>query len=205
MRPQRPIVLALSLALSLGLSLPLGTACATATEPIEDPEVPVFSTPPPPGAAEGRDVPATCDEVVTAEEIGRILGILLTGRVHPVVGVPEEAIGRTARLDCYFGLRQGAPYRTATVWIALATYTDAAAAARRVSATAADERAAGARVSDVPVGLDRGVLLRGEGAWTLAAVRGRTTVVVTVAPDLVREDHVGALLGQLADRTLTAP
>ena len=180
----------------------LVSACAGATEPMTDPEVPLFSTPAPPGSLEGRAVPKTCAEVATLEEIGRILGTLVTGDPHPVVGVPQENIGRTARLDCYYGVPRGKPRTTATVWIALATYTDAHWAQRRLSNTVDDERASGARVSDVPVGPDRGVLLRGK-TWMLVAVRGSTTVVITVQPNLVREDRAGAMLGQLADTALT--
>jgi len=189
--------------LVLGLLAVLLAGCATATEPITNPEVPRFTTPAPPGTTEGRDVPATCDEVSDLEEIGRLLNILITGQVHPIVGVPQDNIGRTARLDCYFGVRPGQPARSAPVWIGLAGYTDAQWAQRRLSNTVAEERSAGARVSDVPVGPARGVLLRGEKTWMLVATRGHTTVVVTVHPNLVREDHVGALLGQLADKALT--
>jgi len=177
--------------------------CAAATKPIEDPEVPLFSTPAPPGAAEGRPVPPGCDEVATLEEIGRILNILVTGQVLPIVGVAQDNIGRTARLDCYFGVPAGQPVVAASVWIGLASYTDAQWAQRRVSNTVAEERRAGTRVSDVPVGDHRGVLLRGAATWMLVTARGRTTAVVTVRPGLIREDHVGALLGQLADRALT--
>lgn len=188
------------------LAVALTAGCTTPpTEPIEDPEVPLFSTPPPPGAAEGREVPKTCAEVATPEEISRILNILVTGQPHPIVGVPQDNIGRTARLDCYYGVPKGKPLTTAPVWIALATYTDPRWANRRLSNTAAEEREAGARVSDVPVGPHRGILLRSPTTWTLAAARGRTTAVVTVNPALVSETHAGAQLGQLADKALTPP
>lgn len=190
--------------LLLGLLVTVLVAgCAGATEPIEDPEVPRFSTPVPPGSTEGREVPASCAEVSSLEEIGRILNVLVTGRVLPIVGVPQENIGRTARLDCYFGVAEGEPVTAAAVWIGLASYTDAHSARRRVSNTVADELEAGARASDVPVGGDRGVLLHNETTWMLVAARGHTTVVVTVEPPLVREDHAGAQLGQLADEALT--
>lgn len=183
----------------------LVSGCAGATEPLADPEVPVFSTPAPPGSLEGRPVPKTCGEVATLEEIGRILGTLVTGAPRPVVGVPQQNIGRTARLDCYYGVQPGKPVATATVWIGVATYTDGHWAQRRLSNTVDDEREAGARVSDVPVGPDRGVLLRGKATWMLVAVRGATTVVVTIHPNLIREDRAGAMLGQLANLALTDP
>jgi hypothetical protein len=74
-----------------------------------------------------------------------------------------------------------------------------------MTATVTGERDASATVSvnDVAVGADRGVLIRNAG-WMLVAVRGRTTVVVRVLPGNVREDHAGAVLGQLADFALTS-
>jgi hypothetical protein len=52
------------------------------------------------------------------------------------------------------------------------------------------------------VGAGEGTLLRGK-AWTVVARRGSTTVVVTITPNLVNEDRVGPMLGQLADLALT--
>jgi hypothetical protein len=57
-------------------------------------------------------------------------------------------------------------------------------------------------VSDVAVGADRGVLVR-NADWMLVAERGRTTVVVKITSGLVRDDHAGLLLGQVADFVLT--
>lgn len=178
------------------------TGCAGATEPLTDPEVPLFSTPAPPGRTDARPVPNACGEVATLEEIGTILGVLVTGQVLPIVGVAQHDIGRTARLDCYYGVPAGKPNSAATVWIGLASYTEARWAKRRMTNTVADEREAGAQASDVPVGGDRGVLVRGT-SWMLVAARGSTTVVVTVRPNLVRDDQVGAMLGQLADKVLS--
>jgi hypothetical protein len=181
-----------------------GSGCAGATKPLTDPEVPLFSTPAPPGSAEGRGVPKTCGEVMSPEEIGTILGTPVGGAPQPVIGLPQSDIGRTARLDCYYGLPAGRPMSAATVWVGLASYTDAGSAQRRLTGTVAAERDTGAQVNDVAVGSGRGVLLRGT-TWMLVAMRGSTTVVVTVVPNLVREDRVGAMLGQLADKALTLP
>lgn len=180
------------------------TACASAEKtPVEDPEIPQFTTSAPAAAStRGRPVPKTCDDVATAEEVGTILGMLITGEPQPVVGVPQASIGRTARLDCYYGTRAGRPLAESTVWIGLAGYTDATRARKRLTATIATERDAGAQVNEVPVGAGTGVLLRGK-TWTLVATRGTTTVVVTIKPGLVREDRAGAMLAQIADRALT--
>lgn len=177
-------------------------ACATATEPIVDPEVPAFSTPAPPGRAEGRPVPETCPEVITAEELGTILGMFVRGEAQPVVGVPQESIGRTARLDCYYGLQPGRPLDTATLWVGMTSYADPERAQSRLTDTIDVERDASSHVDEIAVGPGKGTLLRGK-EWTVVALRGSTTVVVTVRPNLVNEDRAAPMLGQLADLALT--
>lgn len=181
---------------AVGLVLVAG-GCA-GTEPVTDPEIPVFSTQQPAGNAGSRTVPKTCGEVATTDEISTILTTLVSGPVTPVVGVPQENIGRTARLDCYYG----GPAASAPLWIGLASYTDEHSAKRRMSATVTDERTAGATVSEVPVGGGRGVLLSGARRMVVAQ-RDRTTVVVSVVPTLVRADFAGDFLGQLADLALS--
>jgi hypothetical protein len=116
--------------------------------------------------------------------------------------VPRADIGRTARIDCYYGVPTGRPVAEAKVWIGLASYVNAESARKRLATTVADERTAGATAGDVEVGQDRGVLIRNAN-WTLVATRGRTTVVVQVIPVLVRDDLAGALLGHVADHALT--
>jgi hypothetical protein len=174
-------------------------ACTQSEPPASSPAVPVFSSAPRNAGAE-RTVPDDCGAVATLDDLTRILGTFVPGPVHPVVGVPQDNIGRTARLDCYYSQ----PGAAAHVWIGLASYVNAESARKRLTATVASERnAAGTvSVSDVSVGADRGVLVRNAN-WLLVAGRGRTTVVVRVLSVLVPEEHAGALLGQVADFALT--
>lgn len=176
--------------------------CAHGAPPSNAPAVPVFSTAPAKAGVE-RTVPGDCAAVATLDDLTRDLNNLVTGTVHPIVGVPQTDIGRTARIDCYYGVPPKQPIAKAKVWVGLASYVNEESARKRVSATVADERKAGATVSDVKVGPDRGVLIRNAN-WMLVAGRGRVTVVVQVIPVLVRDDHAGMLLGTVADHALTA-
>ncbi|HEX6360370.1 hypothetical protein [Actinophytocola sp.] len=178
--------------------------CTQSEPPKESPAVPVFSTAPANAGVE-RTVPQNCDAVASLDDLSRILDTFVTGPVQPVVGVPQDNIGRTARLDCYYGVPAGQPNSAAPIWIGLTSYVNDESARKRLTATVADERAASGtvNVSDVAVGADRGVLIRNAN-WMLVVGRGKTTVVVQVAPALVREDHAGALLGQVADFALTS-
>ncbi|MGB3440576.1 MAG: hypothetical protein WBA97_17660 [Actinophytocola sp.] len=177
------------------------SGCAGAAPPSNSPAVPVFSSAPAVAGVE-RTVPDNCGDVATLDELTRYLNNLVTGTVQPIVGVAQSNIGRTARIDCYYGVQAGQPMAKAKVWIGLASYVNEESARKRLTVTVADEQSAGATVSDVQVGADRGVLVRNAN-WMLVANRGRVTVVVQVIPVLVREDHAGALLGQVADRALT--
>lgn len=185
------------------LALVLG-GCTRSAPPRNSPAVPVFSTAPANTGAE-RTVPDSCDAVASLDDLTRILATFVPGPVQRIVGVPQDNIGRTARLDCYYGVPAGQPASAAQVWIGLTSYVNAESARKRLTATVADERAASGTVSvsDVRVGQGRGVLIRNAN-WMIVAERGRTTVVVQVAPALVRDDHAGALLGQVADFALTS-
>jgi hypothetical protein len=178
--------------------------CTQSEPPRESPAVPVFSSAPANAGAE-RTVPENCGAVASLDDLSRILDTFVTGPMQQIVGVPQDNIGRTARIDCYYSVPAGQPATAAPIWIGLAGYVNDESARKRLTATVADERAASGTVSvsEVPVGADRGVLIRNAN-WMLVAGRGRTTVVVQVAPALVREDHAGALLGQVADFVLTS-
>jgi hypothetical protein len=135
-------------------------------------------------------------------EVSDLLNAAITGQTLPVVGVPEPKIGRTARLDCYYGVPDGQGVPAATVSIGLASYTDEGAARRRMTSTVESERDSGAKANEVQVGSDKGILLNGTKR-ILVAARGKHTVVVTVVKDLVPDEQAGALLATLADRALT--
>lgn len=178
--------------------------CTQSEPPRNSPAVPVFSSAAP-NATRERTVPDSCDAVASLEDLTRILNNFVAGPVQRIVGVAQANIGRTARIDCYYSVPDGQPVSAAKVWIGLTSYVNAESARKRLNATVADARNASGttNVSDVAVGQGRGVLISGAN-WMLVAERGRTTVVVQVIPALVRADHAGAVLGQVADFALTS-
>jgi hypothetical protein len=189
--------------LVIAVVLVLG-GCTHSTPPANSPAVPVFSSAPP-NAGKERTVPDNCDAIATLDDLTRILSNFVAGPVQPIVGVAQDNIGRTARIDCYYSIPAGQPASAAYIWIGLASYVNAESARKRLTATVADEReqSTTVSVSDIKVGQDRGVLIRNAN-WMLVATRGRTTVVVQIVPALVRENDAGALLGQVADFALTS-
>jgi hypothetical protein len=179
------------------------SGCTTGAPQQASPTVPLFtSSTAQPTTTNERMVPRACAGLATLSEVVDILGTAVTGQTLPVVGVPEPKIGRTARLDCYYGVPDGQPTSAANVWIGLASYTDEVAAKRRMEFTVDAERETGTKPTDAPVGPDRGVLFTGE-RHTLIAVRGKNTAVVVVIAPLVQADQAPVVLGRLADRALT--
>lgn len=189
--------------LVIAVVLVLG-GCTHSTPPASSPAVPVFSSAPP-NAGKERTVPDNCDAIATLDDLTRILSNYVAGPVQPIVGVAQDNIGRTARIDCYYSIPAGQPASAASIWIGLASYVNAESARKRLTATVGDERdqSTTVSVSDIKVGQDRGVLIRNAN-WMLVATRGRTTVIVQIVPALVRENDAGALLGQVADFALTS-
>jgi hypothetical protein len=180
------------------------TACS---RPDQSPiVVPVPSFTPTTTSAAARIVgtlPAGCGAVAAAEEVSDAIARSLPGQPRLVTGAPDPKIGRTARLDCYYGLGDGQPITEAPVAVGLASYADMQAANRRVTATVDSERAAGAKVSDVPVGPDTGILMVGKKIVTLVATHQSTTVVVTVPLEVVPAERAAVSLAKIADRALS--
>lgn len=187
----------------VGLAVVAGCTSAppTAARP-SAPALPEFTTTTtaPPTRTE-RTVPAACSQVITEDELAELVETPISGGTAEVAGKPMPAIGRTARLDCYFGVPGGDRAKAALV-VTLASYTDPTSAQERVDRTIADERARGARVVDIAVGPDRGHLV--ESAGRLVVVRhGRVTVVVQAVLALVPGDQAARVLPRIADRALT--
>jgi hypothetical protein len=127
----------------------------------------------------------------------------MPGTAKLVTGTLDQSIGRTARIDCYYGLTEGQALPDAPVRVGLASYSDAKAATTRVEKTIDEERAAGAKVSQVQVGPDKGTLLVGKNVATLVATYQATTVVVIAQLSLVPANQAPSMLGKIADRALS--
>lgn len=170
--------------------------------------VPEFTPSPTTGASSAParivgTLPTGCDAIATAEEIAEAVGHAMPGNSKLVTGAADQSIGRTARIDCYYGLTDGQDLPDAPVRVGLASYADAKAAATRVTKTIEEERAAGARASEVAVGPDKGTLLIGKKTATLVATYQATTVVVIAQLDLVPANQAPSMLGKIADRALS--
>ncbi|MGW5051854.1 hypothetical protein [Actinokineospora sp. NPDC004072] len=178
--------------------------CASGQEPVAPryPPIPVFTaevTTPPPRTE--RKVPRDCGLVMTREDLADLLKVKLSGGTADIAGVPVPDIGRTARVDCYFGIPRGERSKAAVI-VSLAAYTTPEAAQERIDSTVADQRNRGAAVTEVPVGAGTGHYVQGASRMVIARY-GRVTVVVDAVAGLVADDQARRVLPQVADRALT--
>jgi hypothetical protein len=148
-------------------------------------------------------LPTGCGAIATPEEVADAVGQAMPGGARLVTGTADRTIGRTARIDCYYGLTDAQGLPDAPVQVGLASYGDAKAATTRVEKTIEEERAAGAKVSQVQVGPDKGTLLVGKKVATLVATYQATTVVVIAQLSLVPANQAPSALGKIADRALS--
>jgi hypothetical protein len=182
-------------------------ACSGSSAPNNPAKVPSFSskaaTPTSAPPFVGK-VPASCDPVAAEGDVNTILGHPLTGTSNGIVGIAEAAIGRTARLDCYYGIPPNQAAITGLISIGIGSYDNAADAAHRVVETVNEARDTGYTSSNVQVNGQNAVLLAGQQNQEVVLSAGTITVLVTAVNSVVQAGKAGPPLIQLAGKALTA-
>jgi hypothetical protein len=174
----RWVVAAGSVMAALGLLVACSAGGAPKTNP--RPAVPTFSGSARPTAVQvGTTPPKACTEVAQPDAVDKIVGHPLGGTAGQVVGVPLATIGRTARLDCYFGIPQGQGLSAAVLTIGVSTYTDAPSAQARVTFTVNDARGTGATIHTTKVDGTPATVMVSQQNQALALAKGTRTVLVT--------------------------
>ena len=149
-------------------------------------------------------LPSSCTPVAAAGDVDKILGHPLTGTTNLVKGIAEASIGRTGRLDCYYGIPPNQPATAAVVSIGIGAYDNNADAAHRVLETVNQARGTGYVSSDVQVDGQNAVLLAGQQNQEVVLSAGTITVLVTAANSVVQPGKAGPPLIQLTARALKA-
>lgn len=186
----------------------LVSGCSFASPQLASPPIPTFSTStaPPPVTRGNRPVPKTCAGVVSRQEVEIQVGKQLNGDSQEIVGVPEPGIGRTARLDCYYGIPDGKSRDDASVSVGIASYDNTQSALQRLAGSVQAQQSHGAKATDVMVGPDTGVLISGgddKNMLTLVVSHGPTSVVINALVNLVPSSKIQKVLIKIADRALT--
>ncbi|RLK59448.1 hypothetical protein [Actinokineospora cianjurensis] len=185
--------------LLLALVMAVAAGCTSAPPPAaKAPEIPRISTSAAKPRVERVALPASCGRLLTRQDLDDVVETVITGRTEVVVGVGLPKIGRTGRIDCYYGIPQDQPPAAAVLTVGMAAYTDQTSARQRVQETVDAERDKGIAAEEIKVGTDTGFLIEGD-TRTVVVAHGTLTVAVTVAKTLATPEQVA----KLADRALT--
>lgn len=149
-----------------------------------------------------RPLPDDCELIVPVEILHQRLGRELPGELQTIIGIPEPSLGRTGKIDCYYGMERQA-LAAAPVIIGLATYVDEATATGRVADSVAAERQDGATVTEVEVGKRKASLVVTKDERLLMGSLGKTTFVSRAKAGVLPDDVVGTFLAALAQQAMT--
>lgn len=188
----------------LGAVLALA-ACSSGSDdpPVAAPTsvAPTTSVSATPSATPSAAALPACDSLLPFTDLDSALGRPLFGDTRFIEGVAQPSIGRTARVTCQYGIAKGAR-GAPPVEVGISTYTDAAAATKRISDTIASARAGGATSqSDVTIAGAPGTLLGSKTDFTAVVAQGNRTVVVTVQRSTRGQPDKSAV--RVTDKVLT--
>ncbi|KOV80780.1 hypothetical protein [Nocardia sp. NRRL S-836] len=150
-------------------------------------------------------LPDDCDLVVDADAMNAVLGQQLPGEPRIIIGVKEPGIGRTGKIDCYYGIPPKQELTAAKIVIGLSTYTDELTARTRVSESVEGERQNGAKITEVDVGKQKGTLIEGKDEQLVIGSLGKSTFVVRSWNNFVPQQNLTKILTTLAQQAMTPP
>ena len=152
-----------------------------------------------------RPLPDDCELVVPAEVMNATLGQALPGEPRIIIGIKEPSIGKTGKIDCYYGIPEKKNLPDAKIVIGLSTYTDELTARTRVTESIEAERADGAKITEVDVGKQKGTLIEGKDEQLLIGWLGKSTFVVRNRNNFLPQARLMAVLPVLAQQSMTPP
>jgi hypothetical protein len=152
-----------------------------------------------------RPLPDDCELVVPVDVMNAALGQELPGEPRIIIGIKEPGIGRTGKIDCYYGIPPKQNLPAAKVVIGLSTYTDESTARTRVAESVEAERAGGAKITEVDVGKQKGTLIEGKDEQLLIGSLGKSTFVVRNRHNFIPKEKLAAILPVLAQQSMTPP
>lgn len=152
-----------------------------------------------------RALPDDCELVVPVDTMNATLGQELPGEPRIIIGIKEPGIGRTGKIDCYYGIPPKRNLPDAPIVIGLATYIDELTARTRVAESVEAERQDGAKISEVDVGKQKGTLIEGKDEKLLIGYLGKSTFVVRSRHNFLPQQRLMAVLPVLAQQSMTPP
>ncbi|GLZ29474.1 hypothetical protein Lesp02_16640 [Lentzea sp. NBRC 105346] len=193
--------------LALGMLVLAGCSSAPKAQ-APPPQIPKITAPTTPSRTPvmvDRALPDDCELVVTAERMNQVLGQELPGEPKLIIGIPEPSVGKTAKIDCYYGIPPGKELQANAVVVGLSTYVDELTARERVTESLEAERQDGSSVTEIDVGKQKASMVSGKDQRLLLGSLGKTTFVVRARPGLLPDDKLPAVLATLAQQAMTPP
>ncbi|MET9230498.1 hypothetical protein [Lentzea sp. NPDC003310] len=190
--------------------LAFGTACSTAVPQTQAPPPQIPKITPPTIVSKtpvmvDRALPDDCELVVPVDVMNATLGQEMPGEPRIIIGIKEPGIGRTGKIDCYYGIPEKKGLPDAKIVIGLSTYTDDLTARTRVTESVEAERAEGAKITEVDVGKQKGTLVEGKDEQLLIGSLGKSTFVVRNRNNFIPKEKLVAVLPVLAQQSMTPP
>jgi hypothetical protein len=190
---------------AVGLVSVLVACTSQAANTQQQPKVPAFASPAPhTTSAAPAEPPKACSDIAAATDVDTVVGHQLPGSMSQVIGVPQPKIGRTGRLDCYYGIPAGKRETAGVLSIGIGSYTDESTAQHRTTLTVNNARNAGATTSAVRVGDEPAVLIAGPKTQELVLSRGNITFLISANNGVLTAGKIGPQLIQLGQRALNA-
>jgi hypothetical protein len=197
----------------VALSVVALAGCAACSSPAPQtqeppPQIPKITPPTTPSrvpAMVDRPLPDDCELVVPVDVMNATLGQELPGEPRIIIGIKEPGIGRTGKIDCYYGIPEKKNLSDAKIIVGLSTYTDELTARTRVTESVEAERQDGAKISEVDVGKQKGTLIEGKEEQLLIGSLGKTTFVVRNRNNFIPQAKLAAVLPVLAQQSMTPP
>ncbi|WP_112272649.1 hypothetical protein [Lentzea terrae] len=192
------------------VALMVCAACQSAAPQTQAPPPQIPKITPPTTASKvpamvDRPLPDDCELVVSVDVMNATLGQALPGEPRIIIGIKEPGIGRTGKIDCYYGIPEKKNLPDAKIVIGLSTYTDDLTARTRVTESVEAERQDGAKITEVDVGKQKGTLIEGKDEQLLIGSLGKSTFVVRNRHNFIPKERLTAILPVLAQQSMTPP
>src|SRR5689334_18330138 len=192
------------------VALSVCVACSSAAPQTQapPPQIPKITPPTKPSRVPvmvDRPLPDDCELVVPVEVMNATLGQELPGEPRIIIGIKEPSIGKTGKIDCYYGIPEKRGLDDAKIIVGLSTYVDELTARTRVTESVEAERQDGAKITEVDVGKQKGTLIEGKDEQLLIGSLGKSTFVVRNRNNFVPQARLMAVLPVLAQQCMTPP
>jgi hypothetical protein len=154
-------------------------------------------SPTPSGSVAPSNLPQTCGDVLSLDELDAAVGRPLPGQTIFIKGQAEPKINRTGRVTCRYGVRKVANKPVVPLEVGVSSYADAGSAQSRIEFTVNDQRGRGATPSEVTLGGTTGTALVSPGSALLIFAKGTATVAISITKDVASEDKAAGVLTKL--------